>query len=68
MVGIYSKNAPYSFNRKAAKTHGKGGDIVGHPLAGDILIIDDVITAGTAIREAMDIIERIEACRRQCGV
>jgi orotate phosphoribosyltransferase len=52
MVGIYSKNAPYSFNRKAAKTHGKGGDIVGHPLAGDILIIDNVITAGTAIRES----------------
>jgi orotate phosphoribosyltransferase len=38
------------------KTHGEGGNIVGHPLAGDILIIDDVITAGTAIREAMDII------------
>jgi orotate phosphoribosyltransferase len=44
------------FNRKEAKTHGEGGNIVGHPLAGDILIIDDVITAGTAIREAMDII------------
>jgi hypothetical protein len=36
---------PYSFNCKEAKTHGEGGDIVGHPLAGDILIIDDVITA-----------------------
>ncbi len=53
----FNKNVPYSFNRKEAKTHGEGGDIVGHPLAGDILIIDDVITAGTAIREAMDIID-----------
>jgi orotate phosphoribosyltransferase len=52
----FNKNVPYSFNRKEAKTHGEGGNIVGHPLAGDILIIDDVITAGTAIREAMDII------------
>ncbi|WXU00456.1 MAG: Orotate phosphoribosyltransferase [Catillopecten margaritatus gill symbiont] len=52
----FNKNIPYSFNRKEAKTHGEGGDIVGHALEGDILIIDDVITAGTAIREAMDII------------
>ena len=47
---------PYAFNRKEAKSHGEGGSIVGHPLQGDILIIDDVITAGTAIRESMDII------------
>ena len=53
----FGKNVPYSFNRKEAKTHGEGGDIVGHALEGDILIIDDVITAGTAIREAMDIID-----------
>ena len=53
----FNKNVPYSFNRKEAKTHGEGGDIVGHALEGDILIIDDVITAGTAIREAMDIID-----------
>jgi orotate phosphoribosyltransferase len=52
----FNKNIPYSFNRKEAKTHGEGGSIVGHALEGDILIIDDVITAGTAIREAMDII------------
>ncbi|SFV68563.1 Orotate phosphoribosyltransferase [hydrothermal vent metagenome] len=52
----FNKNIPYSFNRKEAKTHGEGGSIVGHKLSGDILIIDDVITAGTAIREAMDII------------
>jgi orotate phosphoribosyltransferase len=50
------RNIPYSFNRKEAKDHGEGGSIVGHPLDGDILIIDDVITAGTAIREAQDII------------
>ncbi|TVO77054.1 orotate phosphoribosyltransferase [Sedimenticola selenatireducens] len=48
---------PYAFNRKEAKDHGEGGTIVGHPLEGRILIIDDVITAGTAIRESMDIIE-----------
>lgn len=47
---------PYAFNRKEAKDHGEGGNIVGHALEGDVLIIDDVITAGTAIREAMDII------------
>jgi len=53
----FNRSVPYSFNRKEAKDHGEGGDIVGHPLEGDILIIDDVITAGTAIREAKDIIE-----------
>lgn len=49
-------DVPYAFNRKEAKSHGEGGSIVGHPLQGDILIIDDVITAGTAIRESMDVI------------
>ena len=52
----FNRSVPYSFNRKEAKDHGEGGDIVGHPLEGDILIIDDVITAGTAIKEAKDII------------
>ena len=50
-------NTPYAFNRKEAKDHGEGGSIVGHPMSGRILIIDDVITAGTAIREAMEIIQ-----------
>ena len=50
-------NIPYAFNRKEAKAHGEGGSIVGHPLQGRIMIIDDVITAGTAIRESMDIIQ-----------
>tara|TARA_B110000444_G_scaffold257653_1_gene296587 strand:- start:593 stop:1246 length:654 start_codon:yes stop_codon:yes gene_type:complete len=49
-------NKPYSFNRKEAKAHGEGGSIVGAELSGDVLIVDDVITAGTAIREAAEII------------
>ena len=52
----FNRSVPYSFNRKEAKDHGEGGNIVGYPLEGDVLIIDDVITAGTAIREAKDII------------
>lgn len=47
---------PFAFNRKEAKDHGEGGAIVGGPLQGRVLIIDDVITAGTAIRESIDII------------
>ena len=49
-------NLPYAFNRKEAKDHGEGGMIVGAPLAGRVLIVDDVITAGTAIRESVEII------------
>jgi len=45
-------DVPYSFNRKEAKAHGEGGSIVGAPLSGGVLIVDDVITAGTAVREA----------------
>lgn len=52
----HDRNLPYCFNRKEAKDHGEGGNLVGAPLQGRVLIIDDVITAGTAIREAMDII------------
>ena len=47
---------PYAFNRKEAKDHGEGGSIVGADVHGNVLIVDDVITAGTAIREAVDII------------
>jgi orotate phosphoribosyltransferase len=53
----HQRDVPYSFNRKEAKAHGEGGNIVGSPLQGRILIIDDVITAGTAIRESMQIID-----------
>ena len=54
----HKQDYPVCYNRKEAKTHGEGGNIVGAPLAGDILIIDDVITAGTAIREVMSLIEQ----------
>jgi orotate phosphoribosyltransferase len=47
------RNLPYSFNRKEAKDHGEGGVVVGAPLAGRVLIIDDVITAGTSVRESV---------------
>jgi len=50
-------DVPYAFNRKEAKDHGEGGLIVGSKLEGRVLILDDVITAGTAIREAIDIID-----------
>ncbi len=49
-------DVPYSFNRKETKAHGEGGSIVGAPLSGGVLIVDDVITAGTAVREAYQII------------
>lgn len=53
----HGRDLPFAFNRKEAKAHGEGGNIVGAELAGRILIIDDVITAGTAIREVMSLIE-----------
>ena len=52
----YGIDVPYCYNRKEAKSHGEGGSIVGAELAGKVLIIDDVITAGTAVREAWQII------------
>ena len=54
-------DVPYCFNRKEAKAHGEGGTLVGAPLQGKVLIIDDVITAGTAIREVMSIVEQVGA-------
>ncbi|WP_213992459.1 orotate phosphoribosyltransferase [Sodalis sp. dw_96] len=52
----YERDVPYCFNRKEAKDHGEGGSLVGSPLQGNIMLVDDVITAGTAIRESMEII------------
>lgn len=63
-VALYDNHnvdTPYVFNRKEAKTHGEGGSLVGAPLAGSVMIIDDVITAGTAIREVMAIIQDADA-------
>ena len=57
----YEKDIPYVFNRKEAKAHGEGGSLVGSDLKGRVIIIDDVITAGTAIREVMGIIDRAGA-------
>lgn len=53
----HGRDVAYSFNRKEAKEHGEGGSIVGAPLAGRVLVVDDVITAGTAVRESMQLIE-----------
>ena len=52
----HQRDLPWCFNRKEAKTHGEGGSLVGAPLEGRVLIVDDVITAGTAIREVMQLI------------
>jgi orotate phosphoribosyltransferase len=60
------RDLPYAYNRKEAKDHGEGGRIVGAPLKGGVLIVDDVITAGTAIRESIDII--LAARARPAGV
>lgn len=53
----HNMDMPYCFNRKEAKTHGEGGSLVGSALEGKIMLVDDVITAGTAIRESMEIIK-----------
>ena len=52
---------PFAFNRKEAKTHGEGGSIVGAALQGDVVVVDDVMTAGTAIRESMTILNEAGA-------
>ncbi len=59
-------NTPYAYNRKEAKDHGEGGVIVGAPLVGRVLIIDDVISAGTSVRESVQMIESAGA--KPCGV
>lgn len=57
----HQRDYPFCYNRKEAKDHGEGGTLVGAPLEGRILIIDDVITAGTAVREVIDIIDNANA-------
>ena len=53
----HHRNVPFTFNRKEAKAHGEGGQLVGAPLSGKVILVDDVITAGTAIRETLSILE-----------
>jgi orotate phosphoribosyltransferase len=52
----HGRRLPYAFNRKETKGHGEGGNIIGSPLAGRVVIVDDVITAGTAVRESVELI------------
>ncbi|WP_165901782.1 orotate phosphoribosyltransferase [Reinekea marinisedimentorum] len=54
---LYDRNVPFAFNRKEAKDHGEGGSIVGAPLQGKVVLVDDVITAGTAIKETLALLE-----------
>ena len=60
------RNVPFAFNRKEAKDHGEGGDLIGAPLAGRVLIVDDVLTAGTAVGESIELIAQHGAV--PCGV
>lgn len=57
LFDTYQKDVPYCFNRKEKKDHGEGGNLVGSPLQGRVMLVDDVITAGTAIRESMEIVQ-----------
>ena len=57
LAELHDQDVPWCFNRKEAKDHGEGGNLVGSPLKGRIMLVDDVITAGTAIRESMDLIQ-----------
>ena len=60
------RNTRYSFNRKEAKDHGEGGSVIGAPLSGRVLIVDDVISAGTSVRESVNLIRSSNAI--PCGV
>jgi orotate phosphoribosyltransferase len=65
-LAVRGRDLPLAFNRKEAKAHGEGGQLIGAPLAGRVLIVDDVITAGTAIRESIALIRGAGA--EPCGV
>jgi orotate phosphoribosyltransferase len=54
----HGRSVPYAFNRKEAKDHGEGGNVIGAPLRGRVLVIDDVVTAGTAVRESLSLIRQ----------
>lgn len=56
-MAITDREVPYAFNRKEAKKHGEGGNIIGHPLQGKVFIVDDVISAGTSVRESVQVIK-----------
>ncbi len=62
----YGVDKPFAFNRKEAKDHGEGGVFIGAPIAGRVLVIDDVLTAGTAFREAYDLVQSTGA--QVCGL
>ncbi|NWG30683.1 MAG: orotate phosphoribosyltransferase [Rhodocyclaceae bacterium] len=57
----HGRNLPFAFNRKEAKDHGEGGSLIGAPLSGRVLIVDDVISAGTSVRESVEIIRQAGA-------
>jgi len=60
---LLGRAMPFSFNRKEVKDHGEGGQFVGAPLKGNVVIVDDVITAGTAIREVIALLEKEDECQ-----
>lgn len=64
LASIHGRDVPWCFNRKEQKDHGEGGSIVGSPLVGDVLLVDDVITAGTAISESHSLISAKNAVLR----
>ncbi len=61
LAEVHGRDVPWCFNRKEAKDHGEGGLVVGSPLTGRVLVVDDVITAGTAIREVVEIVKNAGA-------
>jgi orotate phosphoribosyltransferase len=61
LAAHHGRSVPYAYNRKETKQHGEGGVVVGAPLHGRVLIVDDVITAGTAVRESLELIRRAGA-------
>ncbi len=62
----YERNIPVCFNRKEVKDHGEGGQLIGAPLSGDVLIVDDVVSAGTSVRESIELITQTDA--RVCAI